>query len=198
MKKEKKTTIALTWGATWGHIFPLLSAYNFLKEDENLDFVWVWEEEWLEFDIAMENNIKFLDIPAWKLRRYFDWRNFFEPLKNLTWIFFGIYFILRYRIKVIFSKGWYVALPLCIAGFLLRRKIYIHESDTVSGLANRIIWKMATKVFYTFPNEKTFKSRNFDWNQKYESWRKYVFKCYSYSLKSRFYSYFWKCFKSHS
>lgn len=155
MKKEKKTTIALTWGATWGHIFPLLSAYNFLKEDENLDFVWVWEEEWLEFDIAMENNIKFLDIPAWKLRRYFDWRNFFEPLKNLTWIFFGIYFILRYRIKVIFSKGGYVALPLCIAGFLLRRKIYIHESDTVSGLANRIIWKMATKVFYTFPNEKT-------------------------------------------
>ncbi|ATU05279.1 hypothetical protein BKN14_02375 [Candidatus Gracilibacteria bacterium HOT-871] len=155
MKKEKKTTIALTGGATGGHIFPLLSAYNFLKEDENLDFVWVGEEEGLEFDIAMENNIKFLDIPAGKLRRYFDWRNFFEPLKNLTGIFFGIYFILRYRIKVIFSKGGYVALPLCIAGFLLRRKIYIHESDTVSGLANRIIGKMATKVFYTFPNEKT-------------------------------------------
>ncbi|MBB1564812.1 glycosyltransferase [Candidatus Gracilibacteria bacterium] len=155
MKKEKKTTIALTGGATGGHIFPLLSAYNFLKEDENLDFVWVGEEEGLEFDIAMENNIKFLDIPAGKLRRYFDWRNFFEPLKNLTGIFFGIYFILRYRIKVIFSKGGYVALPLCIAGFLLRRKIYIHESDTVSGLANRVIGKMATKVFYTFPNEKT-------------------------------------------
>jgi UDP-N-acetylglucosamine--N-acetylmuramyl-(pentapeptide) pyrophosphoryl-undecaprenol N-acetylglucosamine transferase 3 len=48
-----------------------------------------------------------------------------------------------------------VAVPLCIAAFLLRRKIYIHESDTVPGLANRMISKMATKVFYTFPNKKT-------------------------------------------
>ncbi|MDR0772375.1 MAG: hypothetical protein LBF15_05105 [Candidatus Peribacteria bacterium] len=42
-----------------------------------------------------------------------------------------------------------------MAGFLLRKKIYIHESDTVSGLANKWIEKIATKVFYTFPNEKT-------------------------------------------
>lgn len=155
MKKNKKTTIALTWWATWGHIFPLLSIYNYLKENENLDFYWFWEEEWLEFDIAMENNIKFIDIPAWKLRRYFDLRNFFEPLKNITWIFFAIYFIIRYKINIIFSKWWYVAIPLCIAGFLLRKKIYIHESDTVPWLANKIISKLATKVFYTFPNQKT-------------------------------------------
>ena len=37
----------------------------------------------------------------------------------------------------------------------MRNKIYIHESDTVPGLANKIISKLATKVFYTFPNEKT-------------------------------------------
>ena len=160
MKKNKKRRIALTGWATWWHIFPLISTYNFFKDNKNLEFFWVWEEEWLEFDIAMENNIKFLDIPAGKLRRYFDWRNFFEPLKNLTWIFFGIYFILRYRINIVFSKGWYVAVPLCIAAFLLRRKIYIHESDTVPGLANRMISKMATKVFYTFPNEKTENPEN--------------------------------------
>lgn len=158
--KKRKTTIALTWWATWWHIFPLLSTYNYLKENENLKFIWVWEEEWLEFDIAMENNIKFLDIPAGKFRRYFDWRNFFEPLKNITWIFFALYFIIRYRIDVIFSKWWYVAVPLCIAGFLLWKKIYIHESDTVPGLANKIISKVATKVFYTFPNEKTLDKTN--------------------------------------
>ncbi|PZM86542.1 hypothetical protein DLH72_00540, partial [Candidatus Gracilibacteria bacterium] len=155
MKKNKKTTIALTGGATGGHIFPLLSIYNYLKENENLDFYWFGEEEGLEFDIAMENNIKFIDIPAGKLRRYFDLRNFFEPLKNITGIFFAIYFIIRYKINIIFSKGGYVAIPICIAGFLLRKKIYIHESDTVPGLANKIISKLATKVFYTFPNQKT-------------------------------------------
>lgn len=147
--------IALTWGWTWGHIFPLLSIYNYLKSDENLNFVWFWDEYWLEYDICEENNIKFEHIPSWKLRRYFDIKNFFEPLKNLTWFFFWIYFLLKYKIDIVFSKWGFVSLPLCLAAFVLRKKIYIHESDTVWWLANKIISKVATKVFYTFPNETT-------------------------------------------
>ncbi len=154
MKKTKKN-LALTWGWTWGHIFPLLSAYNYLKEDNIYKFFWVWERNSLEEDIAEDNDIKFLVAPAWKLRRYFDLRNFYEPLKNLTWIVYSIYYILKYKIDIIFSKWWYVSLPLCIAWFLLRKKIYIHESDTIWGVSNKIISKIATKVFYTFPNEKT-------------------------------------------
>ena len=147
-------TIALTWWASWGHIFPLLSTYNFFKEDSSYKFIWVWEEDSLEEKIANESKIKFLHIPAWKIRRYFDLRNFYQPLKNLTWIFLWIYYILKNKIDIIFSKGWYVSLPLCIAALILRKKIYIHESDTVSWIANLIIWKIATKVFYTFPNDK--------------------------------------------
>lgn len=155
MKKENKINIALTGWWTWWHIFPLLSTYNYLKEIEDLDFFWFWEEEWMEFDVAMQNNIKFIDIPAWKLRRYFDWRNFFEPLKNITWVFFAIFYIFKYKIDIIFSKWWYVSIPLCIAAFILRKKIYIHESDTIAWVSNKFIWKFATKIFYTFPNEKT-------------------------------------------
>lgn len=160
--KEKKV-IALTWGATWWHIFPLLSTYNYLKEENNYEFLWFWEEDSLEEEIALKNKIKFLDIPAWKIRRYFDIKNFYEPFKNFTWIFFWIFYILKYKIDIVFSKWWYVALPLCISAFILRKKIYIHESDTVWWIANKIIWKLATKVFYTFPNEKT---QNTD-NEKY-------------------------------
>lgn len=145
--------IALTWWSTWWHIFPLLSIYNYLHEKWEYDFIWVWEEWWLEEEVALKNKIEFLDIPAWKLRRYFDVRNFYEPLKNLTWIFFWVYYIHKYKIDIVFSKGWYVAIPLCIAAFIMRKDIYIHESDTVWGIANKIIWKIATKIFYTFPNE---------------------------------------------
>jgi len=150
---KEKECIALTWGSTWWHIFPLLATYNYLQEENKYDFIWVWEEWWLEEEIARKNKIPFLDIPAWKIRRYFDIKNFYEPLKNITWIVFWIYFILKYKIDIIFSKWGYVALPLCIAAFILRKKIYIHESDTVSWISNKIIWKIATKVFYTFPPE---------------------------------------------
>ena len=93
-------------------------------------------------------------MPAWKLRRYFDLRNFYEPLKNLSWIVFWMYYIKKYHIDIVFSKWWYVAVPLCIAAFFLKKEIYIHESDTVSGIANKFIWLLATKVFYTFPHHK--------------------------------------------
>ena len=154
IKEKRKKTIALAWGSTWWHIFPLLSVYNYFNEDKEFNFIWAWEEDSLEEEIANKNNIQFLDIPAWKIRRYFDYKNFYEPLKNLTGIFFSIFYILKYKIDIIFSKWWYVSIPMCIAGFLLWKKIYIHESDTKAGIANKIIWFIATKVFYTFPNEK--------------------------------------------
>lgn len=160
-----KKNIALTWGWTWWHIFPLLAIYNFLKNDKELNFYWFWNEWWLEEEIAIKNDINFIDIPSWKIRRYFDFRNFYEPLKNITWIFFWIFYILRYRIDIIISKWWFVSLPLCIAWYLLWKKIYIHESDTVSGLSNKIISKIATKIFYTFPNELI------DWKKHILTWQ---------------------------
>ena len=167
MKNRK--TIALTGGATWGHVFPLLSVYNYFKEENKYNFVWVWEEDSLEDEVATKHEIPFYDIPAGKVRRYFDIKNFYEPLKNLTWIFFGIYYILKYNIDIVFSKGWYVSLPLCIAAFILRKDIYIHESDVIWGVANRLISKIATKVFYSFDNKKTLKQSDMWGNAKHIS-----------------------------
>ena len=145
--------IALTWWATGGHIFPLLSLYNYLKDDKRYEFVRVWEESWLEEEIAEKNEIKFLHIAAWKIRRYFDIRNIYEPLKNLTWIIQGIYYIKKHKIDIIFSKWGYVSLPLCIAAYIARKNVYCHESDIKTWLSNKIIAKFAKKIFYTFPNE---------------------------------------------
>ncbi len=148
-----KQTIALTWGGSGWHIIPLVSVYNYLKDSDKYNFIWVWESWQLEEEIAEESGIEFHDIAAGKIRRYFDIRNFYEPLKNLTGLFEGIYYIWKYKINIVFSKGGFVSLPLSIAAFLMRKKIYIHESDIQTGLANRIISKFATKIFHTFPKE---------------------------------------------
>ncbi len=144
--------IALTGGSTGWHIFPLLSIYNFLKDDPEYRFFWVWEELSLEEETAKKNKIPFFSISAGKVRRYFDIRNFYEPLKNISGIPQWIHFILKNKIDIIISKWWYVSIPLCIAAKILRKKIVVHESDRVTGISNRIISKLATHIFYTFPN----------------------------------------------
>jgi len=158
--KIKKKRIALTGWFSWGHTFPLLSTYNYLKEEKKYKFVWVWEEDSLEEEIATSNNIKFLSISAWKIRRYLDYRNLYEPLKNLTGIFEWIFYILKYKIDIVFSKWGYVSLPLCIAAKILFKKVYVHESDTVSWVSNKIVWLLANKIFYSFPNKKIDKKKH--------------------------------------
>lgn len=147
-------TIALTWGGTGWHTFPLLALANHLENNEEYAFIWMWEKAWLEEKIAEEAEIEFKSIKAWKFRRYFSWKNFYEPLLNIVWFFQSIFYLYHYNIDGVFSKWWFVSLPLCFAAFVMRKKIYIHESDTVAWISNKMIWKFATKIFYTFPNEK--------------------------------------------
>lgn len=50
------------------------------------------------------------------------------------------------RPDVIFLKGGFVGLPVGIIARVLRIPYVVHESDTVSGLANRLLMKHATMV----------------------------------------------------
>ncbi len=149
-----KKTIALTWWSTWGHVFPLLSLYNYLLESEHYKFVWFWEYDSLEEKMAKNYNILFHDISSWKIRRYFDFRNFYEPLKNLTWIIESLFFIKKCSVDIVFSKWWYVSLPTAIWAKIMWKKLFIHESDTVFWLSNKLVSKMADKIFYGFENDK--------------------------------------------
>lgn len=153
-----KKTIALTWWWTWGHVFPLLAVYNYINS-KDYNFIWIWEKKSLEEKVALENNIEFHSIASGKFRRYFDLRTLFEPFKIIFWIFQWFYYIQKYRIDIIFSKWWFVSIPLCIAWKIMWKKIIIHESDTIIWLSNKIIWLLATKVFFSFDNPKIDKKK---------------------------------------
>lgn len=153
-------TIALTWGWSGWHAFPLLALYNEFEKEEDFAFLWVWEKDSIEERIAKENEIEFLSIKSGKLRRYFDAKKFWEPVKNIAWFFQGLFYIYHYNIDIVFSKWGFVSLPLCFAAKLMWKKIYIHESDAIWWVANKIIAKFAHKIFYTFDNEKIDDKKN--------------------------------------
>lgn len=85
------------------------------------------------------------------MRRYFSWRNFIDPILVFLGFIQSLIILIRFRPHVIFSKGGYVSLPVVLAGFLLRRRIILHESDSRMGLANRIASKLANTVCVAFP-----------------------------------------------
>lgn len=153
MSMEHTIKIMLAWGGTWGHAIPIISLVSYLRDEWKYQFLWLWERDSLEEELAELHLIDFKSISAGRIRRYFDIRNFYEPFKNLTGICESIYHIIRFRPDFIFSKGWFVALPVCIAAWILRKPVFIHESDSIIWLSNKLCSRFANRIFYTFPWE---------------------------------------------
>lgn len=61
--------------------------------------------------------------------------------------------LLVFRPHVIFAKGGYVSVPLCLVGRVLFRPIVLHESDRVMGRANRMLLKFAKHLCIGAPEK---------------------------------------------
>ena len=55
---------------------------------------------------------------------------------------------------LVFSKGGYVSVPVCLAAKRMKIPIILHESDAVMGRANRLIAKLSTKICLGFPDSR--------------------------------------------
>ncbi len=101
--------------------------------------------------IYRETDEKYIRLFSGKLRRYFSFKNFSDCLLLGVGFLQSLAIMARYRPDVVFSKGGYVSVPFIFAARLFRIPIVIHESDSVPGLANRIVSRSATKVLTAFP-----------------------------------------------
>jgi UDP-N-acetylglucosamine--N-acetylmuramyl-(pentapeptide) pyrophosphoryl-undecaprenol N-acetylglucosamine transferase len=99
---------------------------------------------------AQEAGVPFTGIMAPKLRRYASAGNILDLLKIPFALLQSLLKLLLYMPDVIFAKGGYTcAFPTFVAR-LYMIPVYIHESDSVPGLANRILAKRSRLVFTAF------------------------------------------------
>ena len=117
-----------------------------------------------EYQEVTKRGIPFYDLKAGKLYKTF------HPLKLLR-LPFGLlqafYYLLRIRPDLIVSFGGYLTPPVVIAGWLLGIPAVTHEQTVEGGWANKLVAKIAKKVFVTweeslkyFPKEKTIVTGN--------------------------------------
>lgn len=153
--------IAFAGGGTWWHVFPIKSIIDYIKKDNKItsefeNIYWFGEKNSLEEKIANDiSNVKFIKMISWKLRRDKSIisfaKNIIDLFKFWYWITKSIFLLKKYKIDVVFCKWWYVALPVVIASKILRKKVFVHESDTVAWLTNRIANKFSNKSYTWFP-----------------------------------------------
>jgi UDP-N-acetylglucosamine--N-acetylmuramyl-(pentapeptide) pyrophosphoryl-undecaprenol N-acetylglucosamine transferase len=85
-----------------------------------------------------------------KWRRYFSWRNFFDPFVIFLAFFQSLFIIGRLRPAVVLSAGSFVSVPVAWAAWVWRVPVLIHQQDVVPGLANKLMAPVARVITVTF------------------------------------------------
>jgi len=157
----KKKIIVMAWWGTWWHVFPIKSLIEtILSEDKYKDqvnqIIRFWSKNSLEQETANRfwNNVKFISILSWKFRRETPLKSHLKNIRDfflfMAWCVQALYYLLKIKADVVFCKWWYVALPVVCAAKLLRKPIYVHESDVKPWLVNKIGNKFSKQSFCWF------------------------------------------------
>src|SRR3989344_3111545 len=155
--------ILLLGGGSGGHVFPLIAVANSLKEKSrqmgtSLELMVLGEGKLMQ-KAASEAGLNFKGILAGKLRRYFSLLTILDIFKIPVGFFQSLWHIFWYMPDVVFAKGGYASLPGALVAKLYFISLFIHESDSVPGLTNKILGKLAKTVFISFGStDKYFKS----------------------------------------
>jgi len=150
--------LLFTGGGTAGHIFPILAIVREIKKNYSYDgfeFFYLGPKDKYAKDLLEKEGIIVRNIVAGKVRRYFSVKNVFDIFKLPVGLLQSIYYVFIISPDAIFSKGGYGALGPGLAGAILGVPIFLHESDVVPGLANKIVSKFALEVFIAFSAEET-------------------------------------------
>ena len=142
--------IILTGGGTAGHVTPNLALLPALQK-EGFEIRYIGSYNGIERRLIEEAGIPYDGISSGKLRRYFDVKNFSDPLRVLKGYAESLKLIRKYKPDVLFSKGGFVAVPVVLAAKHYKVPVIIHESDMTPGLANKICIPSAKKVCCNFP-----------------------------------------------
>jgi UDP-N-acetylglucosamine--N-acetylmuramyl-(pentapeptide) pyrophosphoryl-undecaprenol N-acetylglucosamine transferase len=142
-------TIVLTGGGTGGHIIPNISLLPHLKK--HFSKIYYIGTNGLEKElISREKGVTFVEIKAHKLDRKNKLKNVVLPFQVLKNACACKKILKTIKPDVIFSKGGFVSVPVCIAGKMCHIPIVSHESDMTLGRANRLIYKLSSKFCTSF------------------------------------------------
>lgn len=154
--------IGFVGGGTGGHFYPLMAVANELNNSENKPEMYYFGPTPYSKELLEKYNIKYVNCPAGKLRRYFSIQNFFDIFRSLFGIPIALVKLFLIYPDVIFSKGGYTSVPVLSAARFLNIPVVIHESDAVPGRANKLASGQAKYIAISyddaaqyFPPEKT-------------------------------------------
>jgi len=148
-------------GGTGGHILPVIAVKEELEklaqvQQIPVEFLLVGQLDDVAKQLLDAHKIPYKEVYAGKIRRYFSVENFFDIFRSIWGLMQSQWYIWKFMPDVTFGKGGYSSVPGVLVSWLYQIPTLIHESDSIPGLANKLLGKFASVVAVGFPNSAEF------------------------------------------
>ncbi|MBC7781090.1 MAG: undecaprenyldiphospho-muramoylpentapeptide beta-N-acetylglucosaminyltransferase [Proteobacteria bacterium] len=147
----RSRTLMVMAGGTGGHIFPALAVAEWLRA-AGWTVIWLGSPRGMEASIVPAHGFELEPVRFAGVRGKGVLRLFKLPIELNLAFWQCARAIFRQRPDVVLGMGGYIAFPGGMMASLLRRPLVIHEQNSVPGLANRVLARLADRILCAFPD----------------------------------------------
>ena len=155
---DSELRIVFTGGLTGGHTYPLIAVARalFAHSRFSVNALYLGSSGRFEQEAMHSEGIASKYILSGKIRRYFSLLNFVDPFKVPIGFLQSLWYLYGFMPDVVFAKGGSVPVPVCLAAWVLRIPILLHDSDAVAGRANRFLSVFASRIAVAYPSAAAY------------------------------------------
>lgn len=157
MTRMSPLKLLLTGGGTGGHLFPAIAVAEAIRGDlPDSKVLFVGTRRKLDTATLSGRSFATSTIRCEGLKG----KGLFSIIKTIALLPLALLdsgrVIRRFSPDLVFGVGGYVTGPVILAARLLRIPTCIHEQNSVPGLANRLLGRIAGKIFISLPESEKF------------------------------------------
>ena len=149
--------IIIAAGGTGGHVFPGIAlAEEFTRKNKNNQLLFIGTQRALERKTIIPRGYAFEAIDTSGLKGKNPLTMVRALLQANKGIFQSIMIIKHFAPDLVIGLGGYVSGPAVLAAYLMGVKTAIHEQNSIPGFTNRILGKIAHRIFVSFNYSRSY------------------------------------------
>ncbi len=143
-------SILIMAGGTGGHIMPALAVADILRA-QGWQVTWLGAPHSMEAELVPKRGYEMAWVRFSGLRGKGLLRKLLLPFNLLVALWQSAVAIFHHRPDVVLGMGGYITFPGGMMAALLRRPLVIHEQNSIAGLSNKALARIAQRVLSGFP-----------------------------------------------
>ncbi len=149
--------IVITGGGTGGHLFPGIAiAQEFKRRDASSRIVFLGTAAGLESRVLPGLGFPLVTVPVSGFKGKGPVKKLQAIMRVSQSFFLAAACLRRHKADIVLGMGGYVSFPGIAAAKALGIPAAIHEQNSVPGLSNRMLGKIADRVFISYESSRPF------------------------------------------